>query len=493
MAGGIGLLAGVSACSSPLAPAFNVCATSVTFETTYTTAVANDLDLIFVIDDSAAMAGWQTQLGAQLATLAMVASSPNDPHGLHLGVVSSDLGIGAVNAALPSCTARGDAGAFRSQPEATCTDTTLDPGATFISEIGAARNFSAPDDAAGPGVAKVFQCIAQLGAGGCEFGQPLAALERALGADGQPPPAANAGFLRPDATLGIVIISSEDDCSAAIGIEGATLFSSDVSVDGPFTHYRCNHAGHLCQDPQDPSGRWMEPPLDPPADATVTGGGSALSLVNCESHEGGELISVSKFVADIRSLKADPDNQILVSVVVGPPAPYTVEWPPGAAGPQIAPSCGTRNPDGSGAYGEPGVRITQFANAFPNSIMASICDQSYAPVLDYVPESSPVLPLPPCVPANIQSKTDAQGNSYPDCVVNERLKTASGTQEIAIPPCLGLPGDSPCWMTTQGFQNCPGQSLMVQNEPVGPDPGHYAASLEISCQLPAPDAGACPQ
>jgi hypothetical protein len=41
--------------------------------------------------------------------------------------------------------------------------------------------------------------VAQLGAGGCGFGQPLAALDRALGADGQPPLAANAGFLRPDA------------------------------------------------------------------------------------------------------------------------------------------------------------------------------------------------------------------------------------------------------------------------------------------------------
>ncbi|HEY6476914.1 MAG TPA: hypothetical protein VI456_10060, partial [Polyangia bacterium] len=351
-------MAGLGACSSPLPS--GICATSITYTTTYTTAVNNDLDLVFVIDDGAAMAGWQAQLAAQLPLMAMVAKCANcpTPSGLHIGVVSSDLGLGAaLNAAVPGCSAAGDGGQLRSQPEATCTDTTLDPSATFISDDGDERNFSTPDDASGSGLGKVFQCIAQLGAGGCGFGQPLAALDRALGADGQPTPAANAGFLRPDAYLGIVIISNRDDCSVPAG---STLFSDDPA-QGPLTHYRCNHGGHLCRDA---NGNEVAPPIDPPAAAATVDGAPTLSLTDCESSEtGGDLAPITKIVADIKSLKPDPDNQILISAIVGPPSPYAVQWAAnassgGAAWPAVAPSCGTENADGSGAFGEPGIRIT---------------------------------------------------------------------------------------------------------------------------------------
>ena len=46
-------------------------------------------------------------------------------------------------------------------------------------------------------IASVFRCIGLLGASGCGFEQPLASIDRALGADGLgPPPAQNEGFLR---------------------------------------------------------------------------------------------------------------------------------------------------------------------------------------------------------------------------------------------------------------------------------------------------------
>ena len=125
----LGLVAGLGACSSPLPS--SVCATSITYTTTYTTAVNHDVDLVFVIDDSAAMAGWQAQLAAQLPVHGCreVCHCPT-PSGLHIGVVSSDLGVGAAHERRPFRAARasGDGGQFRSQPEGTCTDTTLDPG-----------------------------------------------------------------------------------------------------------------------------------------------------------------------------------------------------------------------------------------------------------------------------------------------------------------------------------------------------------------------------
>ena len=339
----------------------------------------------------------------------------------------------------------------------------------------------------------MFQCIAQLGDGGCGFEQPLAALDRALGADGQPPPAASAGFLRPDAYLGIVIISNRDDCSVPAG---TTLFTSDNPAQGPLTHYRCNHAGHVCRDA---NGNQVVPPIAPPPDASSVDGVPTLSLTDCVSNDSsGELTPISKLVADIKSLKPDPDNQILVSAIVGPPSPYAVQWAAnatsaGAAWPAVAPSCGTENADGSGAFGEPAVRIAQFVSAFPNYVLASVCDASYTSALQFLARDLLPLQVPACVPADIQSKTDAAGNSYPDCVVTEHLTTPDGVQEIALPACAAAPAGSACWSLGPGYQDCSGEALTITNEPVGPDPSHFTANVSVSCQLTPPaDAGICP-
>jgi hypothetical protein len=491
----LGFLAGLSGCSSSPLPS-QVCATSITYTTTFTTKVDQALDLVFVIDDSAAMAGWQAQLTSQLPLLARLGKCADcpTPSDVHIAVVSPDLGVGAaLNAAIPGCSAAGDGAQFRSRPEGTCTDTTLDRGATFISDIGQTRNFSTPDDASATGLGTVFQCIAQLGTDGCGFGQPLAALDRALGADGQPPPAGNTGFLRPNAYLGIVFISNRDDCSAA---PGAALFSTDDMADGPLTHYRCNRAGHTCHDA---NGNPIAPPLVPSAGVATADGGTTLSISNCESNESGELMPVSKFVADIKALKPDPDNQIGVSAIAGPPTPYAVEWVAsaasgGAAWPRVVPSCGTEDADGGGAFGEPSVRIAQFVSSFQNSVLSSICDANYAQALIPFDTKLADLIVPPCLPADIQTRTDSAGNTYPDCVVTERLTTAGETQEIPIPPCLDptAPGDAACWMLTpSGYASCSGESLVVQNEPVGPDPSDFSANLVISCQEQVPgDAGA---
>jgi hypothetical protein len=375
-----------------------------------------------------------------------------------------------------------------------CADTTLDPGATFISDVAGAPNFSTPNDASATGLGTVFQCIAQLGDGGCGFGQPLAALERALGADGQPPPPANAGFLRPDAALGIIFISSHDDCSVP---SGSALFSTDDAADGPLTHYRCNHAGHLCQDPGQGTFDMNAPPLDPPPDATTTGGVTTLSLATCESNETGELTPVSKFVADIKALKPDPDNQIFVATLVGPTAPYAVEWVAsaasgGAAWPRVAPSCGTEDADGNGAFGEPGVRITQFATAFEDSVVGSICDANYGVVFNAIDATLVAdLQTPPCLPPDVQVVTDPGGNPHPDCVVSEHVQSPNGAQDFVFQPCTD-PAASGCWRAMAGTGSCTGQALFIMNAAVPPDPADYTATVKIACQLQAPaDAGAC--
>src|SRR5579871_4153153 len=112
----LGLAAGLAACSSPLPS--DVCATSITYTANFTSKINNDLDVVFVIDNGPAMAGWETKLATQLPILMKALESNSSPLGLHVGVVSSDLGVGAAaNAGIPGCTASGDGGNLRSQPE----------------------------------------------------------------------------------------------------------------------------------------------------------------------------------------------------------------------------------------------------------------------------------------------------------------------------------------------------------------------------------------
>lgn len=66
-------------------------------------------------------------------------------------------------------------------------------------------------DGADGDVANTFSCVANVGTGGPSLEMPLYATQLALGdriADGT-----NAGFLRDDALLGVIILTDEDDCS----------------------------------------------------------------------------------------------------------------------------------------------------------------------------------------------------------------------------------------------------------------------------------------
>ena len=158
-------------------------------------------------------------------------------------------------------------------------------------------------------------------------------ITRALGADGSPAPASNAGFLRPDAQLAIIMLSNEDDCSAPADTllyslsTGGSNQQNISNALGPVANYRCNAYGHLCVDPASGSTCLIEPPNQAPADAQGSPSAVTLNLTDCESADGsGLLSSVKSFVNGIRSLKADPDNQIIVGAIVAPATPYTVNF-----------------------------------------------------------------------------------------------------------------------------------------------------------------------
>jgi hypothetical protein len=371
----------------------------------------NKYDILFVIDDSPSMGAIQQKLSAQLPIFMQVLQAlPEGVPSIHIAVISTDMG--APSDTSIGCSAAGDQAAFFNRPQGTCTATTLTAGATYLADdpLGITKNFQLADPA---GLPTVFQCIGLLGTGGCGFPQPLAAIDRALGADGQgPAPLRDQGFLRDDAYLGIVIISNQDDCSAPAGSPIFSLNGGSSDLEnplGPLTHYRCNRAGHRCQDlnPQSPDTTFSSPPLNVPVDATAETP-PTLTLSNCVPDETNEmLIPLSKIIMDIQSLKADPANQILVSAVTGViqtdqtplalvPNPYTIAWQPGAGSasnelwPQVQHLCGPAGPQTDpsgrittdGSFADPAVRIAAFVNAFGNSgVLGSICDDFYAPAL----------------------------------------------------------------------------------------------------------------
>jgi len=363
----------------------------------------NNVDILFMIDNSSSMTAMQDKLVAQLSMLTQAMQAlPTGVPDVHIAVVSSDMGAPGDAAGSDGCTTVGNGGVFFNQPENTCTSTMLQLGATYVSDVGGVANYTGD-------LADVLSCLMPLGDRGCGFEQPLASVARALGADGQPAPSQNAGFLRDDAELAIILLTNEDDCSAPVntklfslgdGGSGSQSLENPLGL-GPLANYRCNEFGHLCVDPTSTKPQTLiEPPLNPPTDAQGPATSPSLALASCVSNDTvtGLLTPVSTFVRQIKSLKVDPDNQIVVGAIVAPPAPYTVSWQPSSGGspgatgelwPQIEHSCGVAgdantNPAATqttadGSFGDPGVRITQWVQAFgSNGLTASICDGSYA-------------------------------------------------------------------------------------------------------------------
>jgi hypothetical protein len=490
--------------------------------TNFTQKINNQLDLLFMIDNSSSMSDMQKKIYDQLpsfmAKLQGLATAPS----LHVAVVSSDMGAPGDSTAAIMCSKFGDQGEFQSAPRSdstltppvTCTDSTLatpagqqDNNHTFISDADNMPNYTDP-----MGIGDVFQCIALLGDSGCGFENQLASIDRALGADGQLP-STNTNFLRPDAYLGIILLTNEDDCSAPTNTGLYSLNGGQQNIAnplGPIQNYRCNQFGHICTDPA--TGVVGAPPLQPPGDAVMTEGLPTLDLTGCMSNDSGGtniLTPVSTFINDIKALKpVDTDNKILVAAIAAPPTPYTVEWIPEVGGintqpgelwPQVQHSCGQKGgPDVNQApttqfttdtsFGDPGVRIAQFVNAFKNSVLASICDSNYAESMNAIAAKLGQLITPPCITGLFQ--LDAQ--KQPVCSVVENLTDSSGASEhIPLQNCAETTNQAQCWKVTTGVMGCNGAQITVVDT-VNANPMSQNSDIDCSICLPGAAITGCP-
>jgi hypothetical protein len=205
------------------------------------------VDVLFLVDNSNSMAEEQRALAAQFEHM-IGALTTGDVDGdgvqdfaaadaLHIGVITADLGTGGFR--VPTCEAEHDVdGILQTSGRLSGCAETYPSFLTF-----------APGDDA-EAVASDFSCIANVGTGGCGFEQQLEATLKALtptssplrfaGAPGHGD-GANAGFLRPDALLTVVMLTDEDDCSA----EDLDLYNPESTTYTEDLNIRCLRDGAL--------------------------------------------------------------------------------------------------------------------------------------------------------------------------------------------------------------------------------------------------------
>jgi hypothetical protein len=195
----------------------------------------DSVDLLFMVDNSNSMREEQILLAEQFPRFVRTLTTGDvdddgtqdfpSPASLHVGVISSDMGTGNYSVGGVCEAGAGDDGRLRREQG-------TDPGLS-----GCGDAYPLPSDAPfltfRPGeteqnvseFARDFECIARLGTGGCGFEHQLEASLKAVTpsdssiefgndttghADG-----ANAGFLREGSLFALVMVTDEDDCSAA--------------------------------------------------------------------------------------------------------------------------------------------------------------------------------------------------------------------------------------------------------------------------------------
>ncbi|MDX2020654.1 MAG: hypothetical protein SF187_10455 [Deltaproteobacteria bacterium] len=378
-----------------------------------------DLDLLFMIDNSGSMKEEQTKLRKNFPTLIeTLRQIPGGLPNVHIGVISSDVGAGNVFiSGNPACNRPGgDKGEF--QAKAGCG---LNADANFIISLNndTQKNFMGK-------LEDVFSCIADLGTSGCGFEHQLQSVRVALAENVTPK---NAGFLRKDAFLAIVLITDEDDCSAP---PTSDLFADQSFGDTQTGSLRCNIAGHLCNGEPVPGKAFMSP------------------LTTCSPNPKGRLIPVDDIKNFVLSLKPNFPDRIIVSAITGIPAreegtqyAFTVSKQP--QGPDlldVEPVCNS-GADGTAA---PSLRVSQFVKSFgDNGTIESICNSDYSPALKRLGDLIAARLDPGCISEKLIDTDTKTAGIQAECSVVDRVPDSNtGAFDDTVLPECGK-GPAPCW------------------------------------------------
>lgn len=382
-----------------------------------------DLDVLLVIDDSPSMADKQAALAASFPRMIdKLAQLDGGLPNLHIGVITSDMGTQSVTGApavdIPGyggCVGLGDDGALQHTRDPDLPDAFVIDVADPASPDGRRRNYTGElrDEVAR---------LVNVGDAGCGLEQHLAAVRRSLVNP------ANAGFLRPDANLAVVILADEDDCS----VRDPALFGSDPAV-GPLQSFRCFEHGVIC---------------DP--DAPRTPGAKQ----GCRPREGAPLVEpIAPLIDALLAAKPDP-RQVMVAAVVGDPAPVAVTLDTSAGAPvaTLAPSCSFSSTGGA-QHADPAVRLAAFVAGFPGrSQLTSICSADLTAPLDAIGATAKRLVGDPCIDTSALADTSPDPGVQPACDVFD-VRDSAIDAPVPLPPCDGAAPD--CYTLVRDAVRCP--------------------------------------
>jgi hypothetical protein len=429
------------------------------------------LDMVFMIDDSPSMAPKVSKLAQQFPKLLAELKDPSDGRypDLRVAIIDSDLGTGGAypsgscgpTASPDASKSFGDLGNFQMRGAVGCG---ANPDALWLDYYahGKPASYNPTMD-----MSQVFGCLAgNLGALGCGQEHQLQSFEFALTAQNLHQSQSSGlqnGFLRPEAYLGLVILSDEDDCSAATYNE---MFGDKPELRGESTSLRCATRAHQCNGvnltdvpPGYPTSTKFEANFADCAARTdacpnATDGNAATDTsgpTTCSP-----LKDIHHLAQEIKALKVDPEDQIMVAGIFGWPrtdadmanAKYKIDFVPGPR-PEDAdnqqgqewdywPVC--YDPDhepadpaafdadawGWGAQG--GLRISAFIDEFgANGRKFSICERDFTSAMRLFGDSIAMKLQNLCIDAKLMDVDPVTPGLQPDCRVVYRVLEVDST------------------------------------------------------------------
>jgi hypothetical protein len=481
-----------------------------------TVAPRRTIDLVFLIDNSPSMAPKQEKLKAQFPKLIAALRDPSDGTfpDLRIAIIDSDLGTGNAypngacgpkTLADGTVSAFGDLGRFQMVGAAGCGVTR--PDALWLEyKLGQAVNYVGD-------IENVFACLAgNLGTAGCNQEHPLQAFEFALASKGIGNDEQQK-FLRPNAYLGLVIVSDQDDCSSA---GNDSMFGDKPELRGESASLRCATRAHACGGENltnSPPGYPTSAPFSAPF-ATC-----AARIDDCPNLTDGNgntdtgqptacspLKGIKRLADEIKALKEDPADQIMVVGIFGWPryedvaqAEYRIDLIPNpnsadADHPKIYdswPVCydpdhlpadpNSYDPVAAGWGATGGLRLSAFIDEFsPNGSKFSICERDFSNAMSiFDPGCS--LRRDFCIDYKLVDTDPVTPGVQADCRVVYRTpvqdpvdanKVVWIEDAVSMPRCDPAQSDDtqvvyPCWKLVMDVTKCPlnGNVINVVRKP----------------------------